>query len=114
MGSVALSPSTERGIPTEHNYYFRLVSGLVPRPLSVGASGSDRSTQHNPIFGFWWKEPAPRNVVAPAASRRPAAAVEAQPPLHVCFGNPHPLTPSVLSEHHDVGHALSVAPRSIR
>ena len=59
-------------------------------------------------------EPAPRAVVAPAAGGRPATAVEAQPPLHVCFGHPHPLFAPSLGEHHDVGHGSIVAAGSIR
>jgi hypothetical protein len=99
------SRSIERGISTRHNYYLPLVTGLVTRPASVVGVSAGRSTQHNPNRSIGGRpEPTPLAVVAPT-SRRPAlAAPEPKPPLHVCFGNPHPLMPSLLREGHDVRH----------
>lgn len=73
-------------------------SGDAPRP--------DPRIDHKLAYGFGMRreESAPAPVVPPAAGRHTLAAPEAQPPLHVCFGNPHPLTPGALSESDDVGH----------
>lgn len=60
-------------------------------------------------FGMRWEESTPGVVVAPAASRDALTAPESQPPLHVCFGNPHALTPGVLTEGDDIRHGGSIA-----
>lgn len=60
-------------------------------------------------FGMRREESAPRMVVAPAAGGRALTAVEAQPGLHVCFGNPHALLPAVLREDDEIRHKGSIA-----
>jgi hypothetical protein len=83
-------------------------SGLVTRlsayPASVVGPRALRATQHNGIRWFGGPEPTPRAVVAPACRRSALASPEVQPPLHVCFGNPHALMSGVLREGDDVRH----------
>ena len=65
-------------------------------------------------FGMRREESAPAEVVPPASGRHALAMPPGQPHLHVCFGNPHPLLPSMLREYHDVGQDSILDPSSTR
>lgn len=96
---------------TSHNNYFRGGISLGTLGPSVGPAVLGPRTQQNVTHRIRRREEsAPRSVVGPAASRRPAALPERDPPLHVCFGHPHSLTSMPLGEYGDVRQAGSVRP----
>ena len=88
-----------------------------PRNVTRGsalAAQFGRGIPHNTPVGIRGRreEPAPRPVVAPPSSGAAGAMPEGQPVVHVGFADPHPFVAPILSEDHDVRHALMVAGES--
>jgi hypothetical protein len=86
------------------------VQTRVPGLANAGEPSSGARVEHKFPSGFRVRreEAAPGPVVPPATGRRAQLGVEAQPPLHVCFGNPHPLMAVILGEDHQVRHSTSL------
>lgn len=97
-------PGTLQNI-TSKNYRYGTQYGL-------SALSADPRIDHKVAhrFGMRREESAPCDVVPPTAGRLSATAVEADPPLHVCFGHPHGLFTTDLREDDQVRQARIVRP----
>jgi hypothetical protein len=106
QSGVGTAPVTAHHITTSSG----CVRAYVPRLANAEQPTARLGVVHKLACGFRVRreESAPGEVVPPTASRLAHAVEEAQPVLHVCFGNPHPLLPSVLRKGHDVGHGSSL------
>jgi hypothetical protein len=106
----AESGQTEREYATRYVHHITTSSGAVrvevPGLTNLRAHPAAGGVEHKLTRGFRVRgpEPTPRAVVAPACRRSALASPEVQPPLHVCFGNPHALMSGVLREGDDVRH----------